>query len=218
MTGFDGHDNPGELFGEMDPSNRSAAYTYELYTDMAARLDLNSTTTHMSKMMTDAGTSTLSADSVTSRPDDEWLLESSLISESLVSEAVCAWDTMASFLPSSLPKCPCLLSQCFTPELLHSGTQDRSQDPDKVHRNQLRSGEECERRRARRERNRIAAARCRDRRRMLTDTLQNETEELERVKAQLEAEIAGLEREKERLELVLEAHKPACKMNGSNPE
>lgn len=50
MTGFDGHDNPGELFGEMDPSNRSAAYTYELYTDMAARLDLNSTTTHMSKV------------------------------------------------------------------------------------------------------------------------------------------------------------------------
>ncbi|KAF5906992.1 proto-oncogene c-Fos-like, partial [Clarias magur] len=158
----------------MDPGNRSAAYTHELYTDMAARLDLNSTTTHMSKkMMTDAGTSTLSANSVVSRPEDEWLLESSLISESLVAEAVCAWDTMASFLPSSLPKYPCLLSQCFTPELLQSGTQGRAQDPDKVHSNQLRSGEECERRRARRERNRIAAARCRDRRRMLTDTLQN---------------------------------------------
>lgn len=41
---------------------------------------------------------------------------------------------------------------------------------------------------------------------------------MERVKAQLEAEIAGLEREKERLELVLEAHKPVCKMDGSNPE
>lgn len=41
---------------------------------------------------------------------------------------------------------------------------------------------------------------------------------MERVKAQLEAEIAGLEREKERLEFVLEAHKPVCKMDGSNLE
>lgn len=41
---------------------------------------------------------------------------------------------------------------------------------------------------------------------------------MERVKAQLEVEIAGLEREKERLELVLEAHKPACKMEASNPD
>ncbi|XP_026794702.1 protein c-Fos [Pangasianodon hypophthalmus] len=193
----------------MYQSHGSAAFTNGLYTDMAARLDLNPTTL-MHKKITDAVTSSPSADS---RPDDEWLLESSL-----VSEAECAWDTMASFLPSSLPNCPCLLSQCFSPELLHSETQGRSHDPYKEHSNQLRSVEECERRRARRERNRIAAARCRDRRRMLTDTLQNETEQLERVKAQLEAEIAGLEREKERLELVLEAHKPACKMDGSNPE
>ncbi|MCJ8740766.1 hypothetical protein PDJAM_G00062960 [Pangasius djambal] len=196
----------------MYQSHGSAAFTNELYTDMAARLDLN-TTTLMHKKITEAVTSSPNVDSVTSRPDDEWLLESSL-----VSEAECVWDTMASFLPSSLPNCPCLLSQCFSPELLHSGTQGRSQDPNKEHGNQLRSVEECERRRARRERNRIAAARCRDRRRMLTDTLQNETEQLEHVKAQLEAEIAGLEREKERLELVLEAHKPACKMDGSNPE
>lgn len=201
----------------MYQSHGSAAFTYGLFTDMAARLDLN-TTTQMHKKITDAVTSSSNTDSVTSRPDDEWLLESSLVTESLVSEAECIWDTMASFLPSSLPNCPCLLSQCFNPELLHSGTRGRSQDPDKEHSNQPRSIEECERRRARRERNRIAAARCRDRRRMLTDTLQNETEQLERVKAQLEAEIAGLEREKERLELVLEAHKPVCKMDGSNPE
>ncbi|KAK3524368.1 hypothetical protein QTP70_028031 [Hemibagrus guttatus] len=196
----------------MYHSHGSAAFTYGLYTDMAARLDPNPTT-HMHKKITDLVTSSPTADSVTSRPGDEWLLESSV-----VSEAECAWDTMASFLPSSLPNCPCLLSQCFGPELLLSGTRDRSQDPEKEHSDQRTSVEECERRRARRERNRIAAARCRDRRRMLTDTLQNETEQLERVKAQLEAEIAGLEREKERLELVLEAHKPVCKMDGFNPE
>ncbi|KAG7321463.1 hypothetical protein KOW79_015878 [Hemibagrus wyckioides] len=201
----------------MYHSHGSAGFTYGLYTDMAARLDLN-TTTHMHKKITDLVTSSSTADSVTSRPDDEWLLESSVVSESLVSETECTWDTMASFLPSSLPNCPCLLSQCFGPELLLSGTRDRSQDPEREPSSQRTSVEECERRRARRERNRIAAARCRDRRRMLTDTLQNETEQLERVKAQLEAEIAGLEREKERLELVLEAHKPACKMDGSNPE
>ncbi|KAF7697126.1 proto-oncogene c-Fos isoform X1 [Silurus meridionalis] len=200
----------------MYQSQGSAAFTYGLYTDMAARLDL-STTTYMHKKITDAVTSSPNADFVPSRPDDEWLLESSLVSESLVSEAEC-WDTMASFLPSSLPNCPCLLSQCFSSEPLHSGTRDRSHDPDKEHNNQSRSVEECERRRVRRERNRIAAARCRDRRRMLTETLQNETEQLEHEKAQLEAEIARLEREKERLELVLEAHMPACKMDGSNTE
>lgn len=37
---------------------------------------------------------------------------------------------------------------------------------------------------------------------------------MEHVKSQLEEEIAGLERERERLELVLEAHKPVCKMGG----
>ncbi|XP_060791134.1 protein c-Fos isoform X1 [Neoarius graeffei] len=194
----------------MYQSHWSAAFTY---TDMAARLDLSSTSTSMHKKITDAVTFSPNAGSVTSRPDDEWLVESSL-----VSEAECALDTLASFLPSSLPNCPCLLSQCFTSELFHSGTRGRSQDPEQEHSTQPRSVEECERRRARRERNRIAAARCRDRRRMLTDTLQNETEQLEHVKAQLEAEIAGLEREKERLELVLEAHKPACKMDGSDPE
>ncbi|XP_060747077.1 protein c-Fos [Tachysurus vachellii] len=198
----------------MYQGHGSVGFSYGLYSDMASRLDLN-TSTHMhhQKKISDITTSCPTSDSVTSRPDDEWLLESSL-----VSEAECAWDPMASFLPSSLPNCPCLLSQCFSPELLLSGTRDRSQDPEKEPSNQRTSVEECERRRARRERNRIAAARCRDRRRMLTDTLQNETEQLERVKAQLEAEIAGLEREKERLELVLEAHKPACKMDGSNPE
>lgn len=109
------------------------------------------------------------------------------------------------------------------------------------------SPEELDRIRIRRERNRVAAARCRDRRRMLIDKLQNvrlvfvflfvlqamfshqphvlslcflfqETDLLEHVKTQLEEEISALERERERLELVFEAHMPICKLNELNPE
>ncbi|KAL7844337.1 hypothetical protein SRHO_G00228760 [Serrasalmus rhombeus] len=180
----------------MYQSKAGAAFSYGPYTEMSARLDLN-----VHKTLTDLATSSPNLDTVTSSPNLQWLLESSVVSEA---EAV--WETLASFLPSTLPNCPCV-SQCSSPNLLHSGT---ARTPES------KAVEECERRRARRERNRIAAARCRDRRRMLTDTLQNETERLERVKSQLEEEIAGLERERERLELVLEAHRPACKMNGSN--
>ncbi|XP_036381249.1 fos-related antigen 1 [Megalops cyprinoides] len=78
--------------------------------------------------------------------------------------------------------------------------------------------EELERRRIRRERNKMAAAKCRNRRRVLTDTLQNETDRLESDKAQLQKEIAGLEKEKEKLELVLEAHKPICKIHSSDSD
>ncbi|XP_061086232.1 fos-related antigen 1-like [Conger conger] len=76
--------------------------------------------------------------------------------------------------------------------------------------------EELERRQIRRERNKMAAAKCRNRRRVLTDTLQNETERLEGDKADLQREIAGLEKEKEKLELVLEAHRPICKIHSDS--
>ncbi|MBN3319063.1 FOS protein, partial [Atractosteus spatula] len=72
--------------------------------------------------------------------------------------------------------------------------------------------EEEEKRRVRRERNKLAAAKCRNRRRELTDRLQSETDQLEEEKAELEAEIAELQKEKERLEFVLVAHQPACKI------
>ncbi|KAJ1072964.1 hypothetical protein K5549_015107 [Capra hircus] len=68
--------------------------------------------------------------------------------------------------------------------------------------------EEEEKRRVRRERNKLAAAKCRNRRRELTDRLQAETDQLEEEKAELESEIAELQKEKERLEFVLVAHKP----------
>ncbi|KAM3612706.1 uncharacterized protein V6R79_012989 [Siganus canaliculatus] len=80
------------------------------------------------------------------------------------------------------------------------------------------SQEEIERRRIRRERNKLAAAKCRNRRRELTDTLQNETDMLEDEKSRLQKEIAELQKEKEKLELVLEAHRPICKIEESDSD
>ncbi|XP_078068380.1 fos-related antigen 2 isoform X3 [Mustelus asterias] len=72
--------------------------------------------------------------------------------------------------------------------------------------------EEEEKRRVRRERNKLAAAKCRNRRRELTERLQDETEKLEEEKSGLQKEIAVLQKEKEKLEFVLVAHKSVCKM------
>ncbi|XP_059187504.1 protein fosB [Centropristis striata] len=77
----------------------------------------------------------------------------------------------------------------------------------------LLTPEEEEKRRVRRERNKLAAAKCRNRRRELTDRLQSETDILEEEKAELEAEISELQKEKERLEFVLVAHQPNCKIH-----
>ncbi|CAI5693585.1 protein FosB isoform X1 [Oreochromis niloticus] len=76
----------------------------------------------------------------------------------------------------------------------------------------LLTPEEEEKRRVRRERNKLAAAKCRNRRRELTDRLQSETDLLEEAKAELEAEISELQKEKERLEFVLVAHQANCKI------
>ncbi|XP_072293517.1 fos-related antigen 1a [Eucyclogobius newberryi] len=80
------------------------------------------------------------------------------------------------------------------------------------------SHEELERRTIRRERNKLAAAKCRNRRRELTDTLQNETDQLEDEKSRLQKEIADLQKEKDKLELVLEAHRPICKIEESDSD
>ncbi|XP_070705144.1 protein c-Fos-like [Pempheris klunzingeri] len=72
--------------------------------------------------------------------------------------------------------------------------------------------EEEEKKKIRRERNKQAAAKCRNRRRELTDTLQAETDELEDEKSNLLNDIANLMKEKERLEFILAAHQPICKI------
>ncbi|XP_056623727.1 fos-related antigen 2 isoform X2 [Triplophysa dalaica] len=72
--------------------------------------------------------------------------------------------------------------------------------------------EEEEKRRVRRERNKLAAAKCRNRRRELTEMLQGETEKLEGEKADLQKEIETLQKEKDKLEFMLVAHTPVCKL------
>lgn len=72
--------------------------------------------------------------------------------------------------------------------------------------------EEVEKKKIRRERNKQAAAKCRNRRRELTDTLQAETDELEDEKSSLQNDIANLMKEKEKLEFILAAHQPICKI------
>ncbi|XP_069763623.1 protein FosB isoform X2 [Narcine bancroftii] len=84
-------------------------------------------------------------------------------------------------------------------------------------RDETLTAEEEEKRRVRRERNKLAAAKCRNRRRELTDRLQTETDQLEEEKAELQSQIAELHKEKERLEFVLLAHKPACKIPFEEP-
>ncbi|XP_072266083.1 fos-related antigen 2 isoform X2 [Pyxicephalus adspersus] len=75
------------------------------------------------------------------------------------------------------------------------------------------SPEEEEKRRVRRERNKLAAAKCRNRRRELTEKLQAETEKLEQEKSGLQKEIAELQKEKDKLEFMLVAHSPMCKIH-----
>ncbi|XP_028839832.1 fos-related antigen 2 isoform X2 [Denticeps clupeoides] len=137
--------------------------------------------------------STPSLDAITSNQDLQWLLQSSLWSQPDATQQALA--TLRS------PEEP----ECRPPAQLQRPGPRKGTD-DKM------SQQEAERRRLRRERNRLAAAKCRDRRRVLTDTLQNESDQLESVQSRLQEEITRLEREKEKLELVLEAHKPVCKI------
>ncbi|XP_059477586.1 transcription factor kayak isoform X2 [Neocloeon triangulifer] len=72
--------------------------------------------------------------------------------------------------------------------------------------------EEEARRSVRRERNKLAAARCRKRRLDHTNELVEETEGLEAKKQAMQAEIQQLQRDKEELEFLLEAHRPCCRL------
>lgn len=64
----------------------------------------------------------------------------------------------------------------------------------------------------RRERNKQAAARCRQRRVDLIEQLQEECNSLEGANANLEQSIEQLRQQKEQLEFILQAHQPTCDM------
>merc|ERR1712025_903660 len=73
------------------------------------------------------------------------------------------------------------------------------------------SPEEEEKRRIRRERNKLAAARCRKRRVDQIETLQKDVEDWEERKRLLQEEIARLQQQREESTFILEAHKSVCK-------
>lgn len=89
----------------------------------------------------------------------------------------------------------------------------------KTHRRQIRedeiSPEEAVRRNLRRERNKVAAAKCRQRRVDHTNRLLNETDKLEQDQQSIEHEIQSLQQEKEQLEFILQAHNPICKVHSN---
>ncbi|XP_075253672.1 uncharacterized protein LOC142345489 [Convolutriloba macropyga] len=78
--------------------------------------------------------------------------------------------------------------------------------------------EERERLLLRRERNKQAAARCRNRRRDLTATLEQQAEEWQQKNADLENEIADLMSQKEQLEFLLNMHESQCNQLGTQTQ
>ncbi|KAK3861700.1 hypothetical protein Pcinc_032367 [Petrolisthes cinctipes] len=73
------------------------------------------------------------------------------------------------------------------------------------------SREEEDRRSMRRERNKLAAARCRKRRLDQTNMLQDETDDLEDRKSELQNEIQLLQQQRDELEFLLATHKAVCR-------
>ncbi|XP_025418233.1 transcription factor kayak isoform X2 [Sipha flava] len=91
-----------------------------------------------------------------------------------------------------------------------SGSGRRNKD------NKIMSAEEEHRRQIRRERNKLAAARCRKRRMDHTNELLEETEQLEDKRLRLQVEIQGLRQQKTNLQQMLAQHKCAVSMNNGH--
>ncbi|XP_072284330.1 protein c-Fos [Pyxicephalus adspersus] len=134
---------------------------------------------------------------ISTSPDLQWLVQPTLIS---------------SVAPSQTRVHPYGAAPAYSRSGVVKSSSGRGQSQGRRGKVEQLSPEEEEKRRVRRERNKMAAAKCRNRRRELTDTLQAETDELEDEKSALQAEIAALLKEKEKLEFILAAHKPACKI------
>jgi len=75
------------------------------------------------------------------------------------------------------------------------------------------SPEDYEKRRLRRERNKLAALRCRTRRRERIDNLEQETAEIEQQNASVENEISDLQKQVDDLQSLLKQHKCTKKIN-----
>ncbi|XP_055519761.1 protein fosB [Leucoraja erinacea] len=155
---------------------------------------------------------------ITTSQDLQWMVQPTVISSVAQPQPQPPLPSMAhpSMDPYNLPSTSysapamCSYSSGEPSRPARAGRSRRARD-------ETLTAEEEEKRRVRRERNKLAAAKCRNRRRELTDRLQNETDELEEEKAELQSQIAELHKEKERLEFVLVAHKPACKIPFQDP-
>uniref|UniRef100_A0A8C2GLQ0 FBJ murine osteosarcoma viral oncogene homolog B n=1 Tax=Cyprinus carpio TaxID=7962 RepID=A0A8C2GLQ0_CYPCA len=152
---------------------------------------------------------------ITTSQDLQWMVQPTLISSVAPGQSGMGSSTMTQPValdPYDLPGPSFSSGGGFTPPSSDTPGPVRQSRSRRRARDETLTAEEEEKRRVRRERNKLAAAKCRNRRRELTDRLQSETDMLEEEKAELEAEISELQKEKERLEFVLVAHQPGCKI------
>nr|CAD7567424.1 unnamed protein product [Timema californicum] len=98
------------------------------------------------------------------------------------------------------------------PTIPHTTTPRKNVGGRRPNKNTGISPEEEERRSVRRERNKMAAARCRKRRLDHTNALLAQTDDLEQKKQGLQLEIQQLQSQKEELEFILDAHKTCCRL------
>ncbi|XP_047209762.1 fos-related antigen 1a [Girardinichthys multiradiatus] len=202
-------------FGSQGRGN--PAYTGNQSGSNSASMGSTSTsTTQQEQKFTMAGSSQFvpSLNAITTNQDLQWLLQPSLMHPPGPSRSpVPPYPSILGTRPMGPPSSQ---SHFFRPGVIRAAANT---PPSTRRRNDEQlSYEEIERRRVRRERNKLAAAKCRNRRRELTDTLQNETDQLEGDKSRLQKEIAELQKQKEKLELVLEAHRPICKIEDSDSD
>ncbi|KAI1898731.1 hypothetical protein AGOR_G00075380 [Albula goreensis] len=156
-----------------------------------------------------------SLDAITSSQDLQWMVQPSLLS----APGLTGRPPRPPFPPPPGPRS--LPPHSSQSHLLRPGViraVGGTGVPSRRRNDELLSPEELEKRKIRRERNKMAAAKCRNRRRELTECLQKETDQLESEKSQLQKEVAELQKEKEKLELVLEAHRPICKIRNSDSD
>ncbi|XP_042561743.1 protein fosB isoform X2 [Clupea harengus] len=158
---------------------------------------------------------------ITTSQDLQWMVQPTLVSSVAPGQSNAGPSTMTQPValdPYDLPGTSYSTGSGFTPPSSDTpGPVRSSRARSRRTREEGLTPEEEERRRVRRERNKQAAAKCRNRRRDLTDRLQSETDILEEEKSELEAEISELQKEKERLEFVLVAHQPGCKIPYQDP-
>lgn len=157
---------------------------------------------------------------ITSSQDLQWLVTPALISSMAQSQPTPGPSIDPYDLPGTSYSSPSGATYGPNPPPTTSGQEGTrpTRARGKRTREEALTPEEEEKRRVRRERNKLAAAKCRNRRRELTDRLQNETDLLEEEKSSLEAEIDELRRQKEQLEFALLSHRPGCKMPYEDPE